>query len=246
MLTVSYPGATSTYPNGNNNRGEIVGNYADSGGVFHGRQLIFPAHTTRLYTVSITWAKSWATITSQLRPSNTGSLVIVGPRKVLSNFQPRAGRQGVVAMPSLLGDDELRGARHIYFAEGRKIRKAETVVVLHLDGHNAAGIINFSLAPGQARNIAASCGRPRDGHTQSAGSARGTPPRYRAAPTSALETPDENAEPYPERTSVGSLLRFRLYAITSAKLLTQLRSVFRVARIIWRASVSMRRLTEKL
>jgi hypothetical protein len=34
MLTVSYPGATSTYPNGNNNRGEIVGNYADSGGVF--------------------------------------------------------------------------------------------------------------------------------------------------------------------------------------------------------------------
>src|SRR5271156_3290256 len=45
FITVSYPGATGTYPNGINNHGEIVGNYADSGGVFHGFTLLNGQYT---------------------------------------------------------------------------------------------------------------------------------------------------------------------------------------------------------
>ncbi len=40
FVTVSYPGSPSTYPGTINNHGEIVGNYADSGGVFHGFTLL--------------------------------------------------------------------------------------------------------------------------------------------------------------------------------------------------------------
>src|ERR1700678_3376325 len=101
-----------------------------------------------------------------------GLLQVSNGRK---KFTCSACRRRQMRLAALLGDDELRSARHIHFAEGRKIRKAETVVVLHLDGDNAARIINFSLAAGQASGAAASCGRPRGGHTQSTCSVRGSP-----------------------------------------------------------------------
>jgi YVTN family beta-propeller protein len=40
FINISYPGATSTYPNGINNRGEIVGSYTDSDGLSHGFTLL--------------------------------------------------------------------------------------------------------------------------------------------------------------------------------------------------------------
>jgi uncharacterized membrane protein len=46
FITISYPEAPSTYPGSINNRGEIVGNYADSGGVFHGFTLLNGQYTS--------------------------------------------------------------------------------------------------------------------------------------------------------------------------------------------------------
>jgi YVTN family beta-propeller protein len=46
FINVSYPGSPSTYPGTINNHGEIVGNYADSGGVFHGFTLLDGQYTS--------------------------------------------------------------------------------------------------------------------------------------------------------------------------------------------------------
>jgi YVTN family beta-propeller protein len=46
FIAVSYPGSPSTYPGTINNHGEIVGNYADSGGVFHGFTLVNGQYTS--------------------------------------------------------------------------------------------------------------------------------------------------------------------------------------------------------
>jgi YVTN family beta-propeller protein/probable HAF family extracellular repeat protein len=46
FITVSYPGSTYTYPTVINNRGEIVGYYFDSGGVFHGFTLLNGQYAT--------------------------------------------------------------------------------------------------------------------------------------------------------------------------------------------------------
>ncbi len=40
FIAISYPGSSSTYPSEINNRGEIVGYYADSGGLYHGFTLL--------------------------------------------------------------------------------------------------------------------------------------------------------------------------------------------------------------
>jgi YVTN family beta-propeller protein/probable HAF family extracellular repeat protein len=46
FITVSYPGSTNTYPSVINNRGEIVGYYSDSGGVYHGFTLLNGQYAT--------------------------------------------------------------------------------------------------------------------------------------------------------------------------------------------------------